>query len=123
MQHSIPADVTGVTISIDAIDPNNNLVPIADVTSDMIGTFGYTWKPTMAGDYKISASFVGDDSYGSSWAQTYATVVDAPTATATTTQAPQSNCTQPMELYFALSTIAIILAIAIVGVLLLKKRP
>jgi len=123
MQHSIPADVTGVPISIDAIDPNNNPVHIADVTSDISGTFGYTWKPTMAGDYKITASFVGDDSYGSSWAQTCATVVDAPTSTATTTQAPQSNSTEPMELYFAISTIAIILAIAIVGVLLLKKRP
>jgi hypothetical protein len=121
MQHTIPADVIGVPISIDAIDPNGNPVHIADVTSDMSGTYGYTWKPTMAGDYKITATFVGDDSYGSSWGQTYATVVEAPTASATATQI-QQNSQPPMELYFAISTIAIIIAIAIVGMLLLRKR-
>jgi hypothetical protein len=121
-QQSIPANVSGVSVSIDAIDPNNNAVHIGDTTTDISGTYGFTWKPTISGDYKISATFMGSNSYGSSFAETHATVVDAPTALATTTQIPQSSQEQPMELYFAISTVAIILAIAVVGLLILKKR-
>lgn len=119
MQKSIPADVVGVPISIDATDPNGNYVHIADVTSDMSGTFSYTWTPTIAGDYKITATFMGDDSYGSSWAQTYATVAEAvssPTAT------PTSIANPPYELYTIGTGIAIIIAIAL-AVLLLRKKP
>jgi LPXTG-motif cell wall-anchored protein len=90
MQKAIPANVTviGVPVSIDAVYPNGDNVHIATVTSDMSGTFGYTWTPTIAGQYKITASFMGDDSYGSSWAQTYAAVVEAPASTATPTATP-----------------------------------
>jgi hypothetical protein len=120
MQHSVPADVIGVPISIDAVDPNGNAVHIADVTSDMSGTFSYTWSTQIAGDYKITATFMGDDSYGSSWAQTYATVVEA-----SSTPAPTSSTVvtqEPVGLYIAASTIAIIIAVALVG-LMLRKRP
>ena len=120
MQKAIPADVTGVPVSLDAVDPNGNPVHIATVTSDMSGTFGYTWTPDIAGDYKITATFMGDDSYGSSWAQTYATVTEAPQATATPTPPVQQSST---DLYIAGSTIAVIIAVAIVGLLILRKRP
>ena len=122
MQKPIPANVTvtGVPVSIDAVDPNGNAIHIATVSSDMSGTFGYTWTPEISGQYKVTASFMGDDSYGSSWAQTYATVVEAPVITPTPTQTPITM--PPNEIYFAGSTIAIIVAIAI-AVLVLKKRP
>ena len=64
--------VTGVPISLDAIDPNNNYVNLGTVTSDEKGNFGLSWTPTIAGQYKITATFAGDDSYGNSWATTYA---------------------------------------------------
>ena len=82
--------VTGVPVSIDATDPNGNFVHVADVTSDMSGTFGYTWTPTTTGDYKITATFMGSDSYGSSYAQTYANVVSAH-ATESPTPAPPAS--------------------------------
>ncbi len=81
--------ITGVPVSLDAVDPNGNFVHIATVTSDgTTGAYGYTWTPTVAGDYKVMATFTGDDSYGSSWATSYASVLapaatPAPTATAT----------------------------------------
>src|SRR3972149_214650 len=43
MQNPIPADVTGVPVSIDVVDPSGHAVRIADVTSDMSGTFSYLW--------------------------------------------------------------------------------
>ena len=120
--------VTGVPVSIDAVDSNGNMVHLATVTSDLSGTYGYSWTPDMAGQYKITASFGGDDSYGSSWGETYETV-SSPSTTAITTAINPIN--QPItgstsnEMYFAISAIAIILAIAIVGsvlALMLRRR-
>ncbi|MBE3142773.1 MAG: PQQ-like beta-propeller repeat protein [Planctomycetes bacterium] len=120
MQAPIPANVIGVPVSLDAVDPNGNAIHIATVTSDMSGTFGYTWQPEIAGQYTVTATFMGDDSYGSSWAQTYATVTQAPESTPTPTAATSQT---PTELYFACSTIAIIIAIAVAAVLILRKKP
>jgi len=82
---AVPDNVIGVPISIDATDPNGNYVHIADVVSDMSGTYFYTWTPEIPGDYTITATFMGDASYGSSWAETHATVTEAPAASATAT--------------------------------------
>jgi hypothetical protein len=123
-QYPVPANVMGVPVSIDAFDPNNNIVHIATVTSDMSGTFSYVWAPTIAGLYKITATFVGDDSYGSSYAQAAAVVVNAPQATPTQTSAPiNAATTSDLMTYMVAGVIAIIIAIAVVGVLLLRKRP
>ena len=114
--------LTGVPVSIDCQDPNGNYIHIADVTTDAYsGTFGYTWQPNMAGQYKVTATFTGDDSYGSSMATTYVSMTNA-AATPAPTQIQQPAASQaPVELYFAASTIAIIIAIA-VAVVLLRKR-
>jgi hypothetical protein len=118
---AIPEDVTGVPISIDATDPNGNYVHIGDVTSDMSGTYGFVWEPTIPGKYIITATFMGDNSYGSSWAQTYATVVDAPAASATPTPTQVSN--PPYELYTVATGVAVIVVVLIATMLLLRKRP
>jgi len=120
MQKTIPADVKGVPVSIDAIDPNGNSVHIADVTTDMSGSFKTLWSPEIAGEYVVTATFIGDDSYGSSWAETAVGVVEAPAASPTAS--PIAITGAPVEIYFAISTAAIIIAIA-VAVLLLRKRP
>jgi hypothetical protein len=115
--------VTGVPVSIDATDPNGNFVHIADVTSDMSGTFGYTWTPTSTGDYKITATFMGSDSYGSSYAQTYANVVSAPAASST--PAPTASglaTTTDLMTYIVVGVVAMIIALAIATVLILRKH-
>ncbi len=124
MQHSIPSEVIGVPISIDAVDPNGNFVHIGDVTSDGIsGTFGFAWEPEIAGEYKVSATFMGDDSYGSSFATTYVNVVEAG-ATSTTPTSSAINIdtiNNNMMMGLAAATIAIIVAIAI-AVLLIRRK-
>jgi hypothetical protein len=119
MQKPIPANVVGVPVSIDAVDPNNNPVHIATVTTDMSGTFGYAWKPEITGTYTITATFMGDESYGSSWAQTYA-VVEAPQETTAPTQTQLAM--PPYEVYTVGSAIAVIVVVLIATVLLLKKK-
>jgi len=113
--------ITGVPVSLDTVDPNGNFRHIADVVTDgYSGTFGYTWTPDVPGQYAVTATFMGDDSYGSSFAQTYISVSEAPPATAT----PEPPQEEPdnMPIYLLGATIAIIIAIAIVGILLLRKR-
>jgi hypothetical protein len=71
--------ITGVPVSLDAVDPNGNFIHIGDVTTDgYSGTFGHTWTPKVPGTYAVTATFMGDDSYGSSFAQTTVGVGEAP---------------------------------------------
>ncbi len=113
--------IIGVPVSLDAVDPNGNNVHIGVVTTDgYSGTFGYTWQPEIPGQYTITATFIGDESYASSFATTYVSVVEAPAETTTPTQTPLTM--PPFELYTVGTGVAVIVAIAI-AVLLLKKKP
>ena len=121
-QQSKPSNATGVPVTLTAIDPNNNYIPIGTTTTDLTGAYGYMFTPQVPGTYRIIATFGGSSSYGGSSAQTYIGVGDA-----TSTASPYPVAAQPpTEMYFAISTIAIIAAIAIVGALVLiavRKRP
>ena len=123
MQIPIPSGykVTGVPVSIDAIDATGNSVHIADVTSDFSGSFGYMWKPTKAGEYKVTATFAGDDSYGSSFAGTTVGVVEAPQATEPPTTSTTVTPIDPVPYILGVG-IAIIIAVVIATVLILRKR-
>jgi len=113
--------ITGVPVSLDTVDPNGNFRHIADVVTDgYSGTFAYTWTPDVPGQYAVTATFMGDDSYGSSFAQTYVSISEAPPASATP-EPPQVPPDNSMLIIGA--TVAIILAVAIVGILILRKRP
>jgi outer membrane protein assembly factor BamB len=113
--------ITGVPVTLTAIDSNNNAIAIGTVTTNgYYGTFATTWSPPKEDTYTITASFTGDDSYGSSSAATGLSISAAPsTPTPVPTQAAQ--VLPPIELYFAASTIALIIALAI-AVLVIKKR-
>ena len=119
MQHAIPSDVVGVTVSLDAVYPNGNAIHIGEVVSDMSGSFKKLWTPDIVGEYTVTATFMGSNAYGSSWAETAIGVVEtSPSPTPSTVAASEA----PIELYFAISTAAIIIAIA-VAALLLRRRP
>ncbi len=119
-QFTRPANATGVEVSIDAVDPNGNFVHLGTATSDSSGFYSFTWAtPDIPGKYTIIVTFAGSKSYYASYAETAAVVTEAPPA-----PPPYPVVTlPPTELYFAISTVAIIIAIAIVGILLLRKRP
>jgi hypothetical protein len=115
--------VTGVPVSIDAVDPNGNYVHIGDTTSDYTGAFSYTWTPTNTGDYKLIATFMGDESYGSSYAQTSAVVSQAAQSTPTTTT-PINNdsINSTITTTVIAGVIAIIIAVAVATLLILRKH-
>ena len=116
--------ITGVPVSIDAVDPNGNPVHVGDATTDVRGTFHFTWTPTISGDYQIIATFAGSNAYGSSSADTYTTVVNAPIATVTPTASPLNIATTTdLMTYIVAVGVAIIIAIAIATMLILRRHP
>jgi outer membrane protein assembly factor BamB len=118
-QRPIPGNAKGVEVSLDAIDPNSNFVHIDTVTSDMSGMFSHMFIPDVPGKYTIIATFAGSKSYGASYAETAIGVDEAPPPTAP----PQPIVFPPIETYFIYATVVLLIAIAIVGILLLRKHP
>jgi hypothetical protein len=122
-QKPLPANFAGVPVSIDAVDPNGNYIHIGDATTLASGLYTCTWAtPNIPGNYLITASFAGTSGYWGSSAQTGMTVNQA----APTASPYPVTVLPPTEMYFAISTVAIIIAIAIVGFVLaalLRKRP
>jgi outer membrane protein assembly factor BamB len=117
MQKPFPSEATGVEVVLETFDPNGNFYEIGRVTSDTEGNYGLMWVPEVPGEYMIVASFLGSESYGSSSATTYLGVDEAPQPT------PPDPSPAPMtDTYLAGSTIAIVAAIAIVAILLLRKK-
>jgi hypothetical protein len=122
-QQTMPTNVTGVPISISVVDNNGNSRVIGQTISDATGTFGFTWTPDISGSYQITATFAGTNSYYPSSATTYAHASDV--VTPAPTAAPQQGLATTADLltYLAAGVIAIIIAIAIVGLLILRKHP
>ena len=120
MQKPRPMDTTGVPITMSVVDANGNYRDIGTAISDADGFFALNWKPDIDGQYTVYASFGGSESYWPSHAVTAFNVDPVPQVSPTTI--PDTVST-PFEMYFAASTIAIIIAIAIVALLILRKRP
>jgi hypothetical protein len=112
--------IAGVPVYLDALDPNNNYIHIGDATTEgYSGTFGFAWEPEVPGQYKVTATFMGDDSYGSSFATTYVNVAEAPAPTAT--PEPAQPAPDYSGLLYAILAVAII-AIIIGLIALFRKK-
>jgi outer membrane protein assembly factor BamB len=126
MQQPKPTNATGVPVSIDAIDPNGNQVHLGDTHSDANGQYAFLADQSMlaagAGIYTISATFSGSNSYFSSSAET-TMAYDLPVATPEPVDVPQSAA----DLYFVPAIaglfVLIIIVLALVVLLMLRKRP
>ncbi len=114
-----PPTPKGVTVRLSVVDPNGNSYEIGTATSDSSGLFKTTWNPELEGEYTIYATFDGSNSYWGSYAATAISVSAAPTVSPTST----SITMPPFELYTVGTGIAVIIAVAIVGLLILRKRP
>jgi len=116
-----PSNTTGVDVTINVLDANNNYRPIGTATSDANGVFSLAYTPDIAGAYKVYAVFSGSQAYYGSTAESAFTVNAAPETTMAPTPVPASLADQ----YLLPATGGIIVAIVLVGVvlaLLLRKR-
>ncbi|HUK84932.1 MAG TPA: PQQ-binding-like beta-propeller repeat protein, partial [Candidatus Acidoferrum sp.] len=123
MQQQMPTNLTGVPVTISVTDSNGNSYDIGTVQSNANGFYSLTWTPTIQGNFTITATFAGTQSYYGSSANTafYA----SPTSTAVATSQPVNLVST--QNYIMVGIIATIVAIAIVGailsMLILRKRP
>ena len=106
--------IVGVPVYLFATDPNGNSVELGVVTSDgYSGTFGFDgWTPEVPGLYTITATFLGDESYGSSSATTYLAVAEG-TSTSTTNNT---------LLYVLIGIAAAILVVVVIACFLIIRK-
>ncbi|MDR1992736.1 MAG: PQQ-binding-like beta-propeller repeat protein [Nitrososphaerota archaeon] len=120
MQQTEPKNATGVSVELSVIDPNGNNYVVGTTTSDSNGAYRMTFTPPVPGQYTLIATFLGSTSYyGSSAVTAFVVNEETPTPSPIVDTLPPP----PTEMYFIASTAAIILAIAIVGILMLRKKP
>jgi outer membrane protein assembly factor BamB len=117
MQQPRP-EATGVNVTLSVLDPNDNVYEIGTTTSDANGVYSLLWEPPVPGKYTVIATFAGSEGYWPSHAETSLGVKTAPIASPEPTPVPQA----PVETYFTVSTIAVIVAIAVAVILLLRKH-
>jgi hypothetical protein len=121
-QKPLPTNFTGVPVTIDVVDSNNNYRNIGTAMTDASGTYSLVWKPDIAGNFTVVATFHGTNGYWPSYTQSSFNVM-AVTATPTPSPSPLSS---NADMYILGSSIAIIVVIIIVGaiiVLMQRKRP
>jgi hypothetical protein len=121
MQKPIPAEVTGVEVTIDVIDANGNYRNIGTATSDMSGFYSLDWMPDIPGKYTVIATFTGSESYWSSYAETAFVVDEArePTPPPEATPAPM---TDTYVLGMGTAAVVSIIAIGLVLILMMRKK-
>ena len=117
-----PSNTKGVEVTLSVVDANGNYRDIGTTTTDADGFYSFNWTPDISGKYTVYASFTGSASYYPSHA---VAAFVAEEAQATPTTAPDVTL-PPLETYIIGIGVAIIVAIAIVGDIVLgaiKKRP
>ncbi|HLN44551.1 MAG TPA: hypothetical protein VK209_02470, partial [Candidatus Sulfotelmatobacter sp.] len=116
--------VTGVPVTLTALGSDGSSINIGTITTDgYYGTFSQTWTPSKEGDYKIIASFAGDDSYGSSSATTAISVGPTPTSNNTGNEQQITVPDYTMTIIGVGIALAVVIVIAVaVAVLILRKK-
>ena len=118
-------NVTGVQVTLTDLDPNGNYETIGTTTSDgYTGAYSITWVPPIAGNYTITATFAGSNSYYGSYATTYLYAGGA-AATAAPAATPQSLTPVSNDVIgLGIAAIVVIIVIgAVLALLMLRKKP
>ena len=124
-QQPCPTDATGVTVKLEAVDPNNEYHNLGTTISDPYGNYGFDFKPEVEGKWMIIATFEGSNSYYSSTTTTYMTVGPAPSPEQPIEpEEPEPEPEAPLittEIAIILAVVAVAV-IGVVGYWILKKR-
>jgi hypothetical protein len=122
-QQPMPTNITGVPVTLTETDVNHNTFVIGTTTTNAMGVYGFDWTPPIPGNYTIVATFAGSHSYYGSSASTYI-YASSPPPTPAPTAPPVSGLasTGTVELGVAAVVIAMIICVAVLAVLMLRKR-
>jgi hypothetical protein len=112
-QFERPANVPGVTVKLEAVDPNGNYQVLGTTTSDAYGNYGFRFMPEVEGQYMIIATFEGSESYYPSTATGYLSADPAP---APETPIEPEEPEEPIAPLIS-TEIAIVIAVAVIGII------
>jgi hypothetical protein len=126
-QQAMPTNTTGVPVTLTAVDPNGNIVPLGTVTSDTQGLFSLAVNTNMftagSGKYTVTANYAGSGYYGTSSAESAFTISPAAAATS----APTATPTSIADMYFVPAIAGLFVVIIVVAIvlalLMLRKKP
>jgi len=123
MQQPCPANLEGVEVKLETLDPNNNFYEVGRATSDASGFYSLDWEPPVPGRYTIYATFEGTKSYYRSFSET-AILVSEPTSAAQSFEpefaespAISSGVPTHAEAPLVTSEIAIIAVVAVASII------
>jgi hypothetical protein len=125
MQQPMATNLTGVSVTLSVTDSNGNHYNVGTATTDpYTGTYGLTWTPIIPGNYTVTATFAGTQSYYGSMAKTYF-CASAPAATASPYPSPVSGLASAGSLELGIAAVIIVVVIigAVLAILTLRKRP
>jgi outer membrane protein assembly factor BamB len=123
-QQPMPTNTTGVPVTISVLDSNGNSRVIGTATTNAMGDFGINWIPDIPGNFTVTATFAGTQSYYGSAATTYC-YANAAAATTAPTATPASLTPTYNAILYGVSAIIVVIIIcaAVLAVLMLRKRP
>jgi outer membrane protein assembly factor BamB len=123
-QQPMPTNVTGVPVTLSVTDSNHNTYVIGTTTTDASGTYSLTWTPIITGNFTVTATFAGTQSYYGSSAETHF-YASAPAPTASPYPSPVSGLasTGSLELGIAAVIIVIVIIGIVLAILTVRKRP
>jgi outer membrane protein assembly factor BamB len=127
-QQPMPTNVTGVPVTLTAVDPNGNTVLLGTTTSGASGYYSLKVNTnTLAagpGQYTVTATFAGTDSYyGSSAESGFTLNAAAPTPVPSAPPVTGLASTSTVELGVAAIIIVIVIIGIVLAVITLRKRP
>jgi hypothetical protein len=119
----MPTNNTGVPVTISVTDSNGNCRDIGTTTTSPTGTFRLTWIPDIPGDFTVTATFEGTQSYYGSSAITYF-YASAPAVTTAPAATPAASVAETYFVPAIAGLFVLIIIVAIVlGLLTIRKRP
>jgi len=128
MQYPMPTNATGVPVTISAIDPNGNYVVLGHATTDSSGLYSLEINSNNLlagpGTYTVTATFAGSNSYWGSSAES-TLVISPPAPTASPYPSPVTGLASfsSLEIGIAAVVIIMVICVAVLAVLIMRKRP
>jgi hypothetical protein len=114
-----PNDASGVTVRLEAIDPNGNYQNIGTTTTDSYGFYSFNFAPEIEGTYKIMATFDGSGAYYGSFAETALSVGGLGTPIEPDQTASEGIISTEIAIVAAIAVVAVI---GVVAFWFLRKR-
>jgi hypothetical protein len=122
-QKPLPSNFEGVPVTLDVLDSNGNYRNIGSATTDATGMYSFTWTPDIPGDYTVIAQFKGTNSYWPSAAETTFNIMDAAPTASPAPATAQSTADQYFIPAIAGLFVLIIIVLALVVLLMVRKKP